>query len=298
MDTQQVNQPFNILLATDGSDHAMAAASLVNDLPLPPSSSITIFAVLVPREASNYSLLDAALKQTKASLQNKKGVSVTIEMQTGYPAEKISEFAEEHKTNLIVLGAKGLRHTLGILVGGVAQQVVEYAQTPVMVVRAPYTGLKRVMLAIDASECSQRVLEFLSGGRRQATFPLPARVNVFVAHVLAPVAVYPRYMPTIHQGQIFVPPEDELESIREEERSQGERLLQRATRTLQHADLEVSSILLNGDAATEVIEQAEKKQVDLILVGSRGLSPAKAWLLGSVSRKLVHYASCSVLVVK
>jgi nucleotide-binding universal stress UspA family protein len=298
MDTPQVSQPFNILLATDGSDHAMAAARLVNDLALPPSSSITIFAVLVPREASNYSLLDAALKQTKASFQNKKGVSVTIEMQTGYPAEKISEFAEEHKPNLIVLGAKGLRHTLGILVGGVAQQVVEYAQTPVMVVRAPYTGLKRVLLAIDASECSQRLLEFLSGGGRQATLPLPAGVSVFVAHVLAPVAVYPRYMPTIHQGQIFVPPEDELESIREEEKSQGEGLLRRAVATLQHAGLQASSILLNGDAATEMIEHAEKKQVDLILAGSRGLSPAKAWLLGSVSRKLVHYASCSVLVVK
>ena len=298
MDTPQVNQTFNILLATDGSDHAMAAAHLVNDLPLPPSSSITIFAVLVPREASNYSLLDAALKQTKASLQNKKGVSVAIEMQTGYPAEKITEFAEEHRPDLIVLGAKGLRHTLGILVGGVTQQVVEYAQTPVMVVRAPYTGLKRIMLAIDASECSQRVLGFLSGDGRHPPFPLPAGVSVSVAHVLAPVAVYPRYMPTIHQGQIFVPPEEELESIRAEERSQGEGLLQRALDTLQKAGREASSVLLNGDAATEMIEHAEKKQVDLILVGSRGLSTAKAWLLGSVSRKLVHYASCSVLVVK
>jgi nucleotide-binding universal stress UspA family protein len=298
MDTPQLNQPFNILLATDGSEHAMAAANLVNDLTLPPSSSITIFAVLVPREASNYSLLDATLKQTKASMQNNKGVTVAIEMQTGYPAEKITEFAEEHRPDLIVMGAKGLRHTLGILLGGVAQQVVEYTQTPVMVVRAPYTGLQRVLLAIDASECSQRVLEFLSGDGRRPPFPLPGGVSISVAHVLAPVAVYPRYMPTIHQGQIFVPPEEELETIRVEERSQAEGLLQRAIETLQQAGFEASSILLSGDAATEMIEHAEKKQVDLILVGSRGLSPAKAWLLGSVSRKLVHYASCSVLVVK
>ncbi|MFO7624581.1 MAG: universal stress protein [Anaerolineales bacterium] len=298
MDTPQVNQPFNIILATDGSDHAMAAARLVNDLPLPPNSSITIFAVLVPREASLYSLLDASLKQTRQIFQNKKDVSVAIEMQTGYPAEKITEFAEEHRPNLIVLGAKGLRHTLGILVGGVAQQVVEYTQTPVLVVRAPYTGLKRIMLSIDASECSRHALEFLSGAGGHLPFPLPAEASISVAHVLAPVAVYPRYMPTIHQGQIFVPPEEELESIRAEEKNQGERLLQQAVATLQRAGRQASSVLLDGDAATEMIEYAEKKQIDLIMVGSRGLSPAKAWLLGSVSRKLVHYASCSVLVIK
>jgi nucleotide-binding universal stress UspA family protein len=298
MDTPQTKQPFNILLATDGSEHAMAAARLVNDLALPPASSITIFAVLVPREAANYSKLEAALQQTKASLQNKKGLSITVEMQTGYPAEKITEFAEENKPNLIVLGAKGLRHTLGILVGGVAQQVVEYAHTPVMVVRAPYTGLRRIMLAIDASACSQHVLEFLSGTGHYRPFPLPAGVSVSVTHVLAPVAVYPRYIPTIHQGQIFVPPDEELESIRVEERNQAEALLQQSVKILQQGGLEASSVLLSGDAATEMIEHAEKKQIDLILAGSRGLSPAKAWLLGSVSRKLVHYASCSVLVIK
>jgi nucleotide-binding universal stress UspA family protein len=298
MTTPQINQPFNILLATDGSEHAMAAASLVNDLTLPSSSSVTIFAVLVPREASNYSRLDAALKQTKASFQNKKGITLNIEMQTGYPAEKITEFAEENRPDLIVLGAKGLRHSLGILLGGVAQQVVEYTQTPVSVVRAPYKGLKRIMLAIDASECSQHVLNFLSGSGDRTPFPLPEGVSVTVTHVLSPVAVYPRYMPTIHQGQIFVPPEEELESIRAEEKIQAEGLLQQATKTLQQAGLEASSVLLSGDAATEMIDYAEKKQIDLIFVGSRGLSPAKAWLLGSVSRKLVHYASCSVLVVK
>jgi len=298
MDTPQVNQPFNILLATDGSEHAMAAANLVNDLALLAPSSITIFAVLVPREASNYSKLDAALKQTKATFQNKKGISVTIEMQTGYPAEKITEYAEEHRPDLIILGAKGLRHTLGILLGGVAQQVVEYSQAPVMVVRAPYTGLQRFMLAIDASECSRHLLEFLCGNGSHAPFPIPAGVSVSVAHVLSPVAVYPRYMPTIHQGQIFVPPEEELESIRTEERNLAEELLHRAIVKLQRAGFEASSILLSGDAATEIIQYADKTQVDLILVGSRGLSPARAWLLGSVSRKLVHYANCSVLVVK
>ena len=41
-----------------------------------------------------------------------------------------------------------------------------------------------------------------------------------------------------------------------------------------------------------------EKNIDLVVVGSRGLSQVGGWLLGSVSRKLVHYAGCSVLIVK
>jgi nucleotide-binding universal stress UspA family protein len=56
--------------------------------------------------------------------------------------------------------------------------------------------------------------------------------------------------------------------------------------------------LRRGDAATEILQLAKEKHIDLIVAGSRGLSQVSAWLLGSVSRKLIHYAKCSVLVVR
>ena len=42
----------------------------------------------------------------------------------------------------------------------------------------------------------------------------------------------------------------------------------------------------------------KQNQIDLIVAGSRGLSQMRSWLLGSVSRKLVHYSGCSVLIVR
>jgi len=54
----------------------------------------------------------------------------------------------------------------------------------------------------------------------------------------------------------------------------------------------------NSAAVTEIIQYAKENQVDLIVAGSRGLTSMQSWLLGSVSRKLVHYAGCSVLIVK
>ena len=62
--------------------------------------------------------------------------------------------------------------------------------------------------------------------------------------------------------------------------------------------IKAKNALLQGDAATEIIQYASNKEIDLIIAGSRGLSPMQSWLIGSVSRKLVHYAGCSVLLVK
>ena len=62
--------------------------------------------------------------------------------------------------------------------------------------------------------------------------------------------------------------------------------------------IESTSVLARGDAATEIIEYTNKEDIDLIVAGSRGLSQFQGWLMGSVSRKLVHYSNCSVLIVK
>jgi nucleotide-binding universal stress UspA family protein len=53
-----------------------------------------------------------------------------------------------------------------------------------------------------------------------------------------------------------------------------------------------------GNAAEKILEIANNKGVDTIVAGSRGLSTAKEFLLGSVSHKLSHHAKCSVVIVR
>jgi nucleotide-binding universal stress UspA family protein len=57
-------------------------------------------------------------------------------------------------------------------------------------------------------------------------------------------------------------------------------------------------VLTKGHAAEAIIEKANQIQADLIVVGSRGLTGIKRLFLGSVSRKVVRHAPCSVLVVR
>ncbi len=53
-----------------------------------------------------------------------------------------------------------------------------------------------------------------------------------------------------------------------------------------------------GNAAEKILEIANDQEVDTIVVGSRGLSTAKEFLLGSVSHKLSHHSKCSVVIVR
>jgi nucleotide-binding universal stress UspA family protein len=197
-----------------------------------------------------------------------------------------------------MLGAKGLRATLGILLGGVVQQIVEYVNWPVLVVRAPYVALQRVLLITDGSVYSQRALEYL------ASFPLPAGAEVRVLHVLPPLPLPSIIARTWPIGTEAVPPmpsyevEAALSKQAEEEEHEGRALLDQVVKKLESYGIEATAVLLRGDDASEIIEYVKANQVNLIVAGSRGLSPMKRLLLGSLSRKLVHYAGCSVLIVK
>jgi len=53
-----------------------------------------------------------------------------------------------------------------------------------------------------------------------------------------------------------------------------------------------------GDPAAEIIKIAEKENVNVIIIGSRGLSTIKGVFLGSVSQKVTHHATCPVMIVK
>ena len=53
-----------------------------------------------------------------------------------------------------------------------------------------------------------------------------------------------------------------------------------------------------GDAADAIVDVAEERSCDLIVVGNKGMTGAKRFLLGSVPNKVTHHAPCSVLIVR
>jgi len=289
--------PSHILLAVDGSDHSQAACMLLDDMVGASECKITVVAVLDTPHTPRRQLLLDAIQNTQLSLQ-KPEREVICGLLHGNPSEAICDFAIKHNPDLIILGARGRRATLGILLGGVAQQVIEYAPKPVLIVRAPYAGLYKILVTTDGSEHSQKSLKFLG------CLPYSHITELHIIHVTNP---YPPFEATMQPrtwlfgNDIFLPPaisEEENEQWKETSLAVGKNIIDETLLAIQPCKAKIITSLLSGDAATEILGYAKRNNIDLIVTGSRGLNPVQGWLLGSVSRKLVHYASCSVLVVR
>ena len=136
-----------ILLAVDGSEHGQRAAQLAANLvrmvgarelrivvafdPVPsflgePNLSQVIAARM--REA------EQIMEDTRAAL-GETGAQLHTEILEGPPAEAILKVAATRRTNLIVMGSRGLGRLQGALLGSNSQKVVSLAPCPVLIVR-------------------------------------------------------------------------------------------------------------------------------------------------------------------
>ena len=76
-------------------------------------------------------------------------------------------------------------------------------------------------------------------------------------------------------------------------------LLDEAEREARQAGVEsVETFARQGDAADAILDVAEEQGADLIVVGNKGMTGAKRFLLGSVPNKVSHHAPCSVLIIR
>ena len=64
------------------------------------------------------------------------------------------------------------------------------------------------------------------------------------------------------------------------------------------AGVEVRTFAREGDPADAILDVAEERGADLIVVGNKGMTGAKRFLLGSVPNKVSHHAPCSVLIIR
>jgi nucleotide-binding universal stress UspA family protein len=67
---------------------------------------------------------------------------------------------------------------------------------------------------------------------------------------------------------------------------------------LKSTGFSTAAVLAEGHPAPQIIRAAQQRRVDLVVLGSRGMTGVKRFLVGSVSRKVARHAPCSVMVVR
>jgi nucleotide-binding universal stress UspA family protein len=137
-----------IIVPTDGSDPSMRAADYAVRLAKHFQSEIAAIYVidrLILEEVSKVHerrILEEEIKSKAqrclkyiVSSAEKEGLKATSLLVEGQPHEQIIRYAERLKADMIVMGARGRRGMERILIGSVAERVIEYSPCPVLVLR-------------------------------------------------------------------------------------------------------------------------------------------------------------------
>jgi nucleotide-binding universal stress UspA family protein len=91
-------------------------------------------------------------------------------------------------------------------------------------------------------------------------------------------------------------PEDVQWTINPREDVDG--TLAEAAEVVEAAGVPVERFARQGDPADAILDVAEETKADLIIVGNKGMTGARRFLLGSVPNKVSHHAPCSVLIIR
>ena len=81
-------------------------------------------------------------------------------------------------------------------------------------------------------------------------------------------------------------------------REDVEATLRSAAEVADAAGVPATTYARQGDPADAILDVAEERRADLIVVGNKGMTGAKRFLLGSVPNRVSHHAPCSVLIIR
>jgi len=143
--------------------------------------------------------------------------------------------------------------------------------------------LSKILVAVDGSETSKRAFEY-------ASF-LAEKCNTSLLIVNIP-DIFERV------GSSSKKLQEIAKKIEKGEIGNKAMLKKFESQAKEYGIKDVYTIKQRGNVAEEILKIADKEKVDMIVLGSRGLSTAKVFLLGSVSHKVVQHAKCPVTVVR
>lgn len=290
-----MGQGMRVLVATDGAPDAAAAIEWIPCL-LPPSSAVKILTVVtlppspidIPTVRAYYEALlaegERVVRIAREALAA-RGWSADGEVVDGDPRDRIVEIARTWKADLVVVGGRGLTRLAEALLGSVSTAVLRRAPCPVLVVKGRPTGLARAVVAVDGSDNS------MAAARLFAALPPPKATAVRLLAVLDLPALM---APAEGAAPPLLTTPDALVNDR---RAVLEGMLSRVAASYEGVVGKVECSVVLGNPAAEIISSAREPDVDLMVMGARGLGPIRRWLLGSVSERVLHHVECPVLVV-
>ncbi len=290
-----------ILIPLDGSPIAEQVLPLVKMFAVRFQSSVVLFQAIepipkgVPVEGPASRADDQvemsrnqALEYLEAIAQRfPQGIPAEHELRTGLPATAILETAESAHVDLIAMATHGRTGLQRWVYGSVADKVLGGARLPILLVRASETPsatapIRRILVPLDGSDLAERAL-----------IPAERLAKAFDAEILLfRVQEFSSYTPDGLIGSMsMVTLDDSLGAMVQE-------YLTQKTEKVQSQGLRVRWEKHFGTAAEGILDAAEKRSADLVVMSTHGRSGIGRWIMGSVADRVLRASRTPVLLIR
>ena len=152
---------------------------------------------------------------------------------------------------------------------------------------------KKIMVATDGSELTKKAVD------SAIEITKLNEAKLYAVHVVAPGD----FSITQNEPKASITQNEPRDAewkkeIKEHLTTQGKEATAYVENVGKAANIEVESVILEGNPADEIVDFAEKNEIDLIVMGTLGKTGIKRFLLGSVAENVVRHSKKAVLVVR
>jgi nucleotide-binding universal stress UspA family protein len=207
-------------------------------------------------------------------IAKEEGVSIKTRLEEGEFFKKIIDIAEEEKSDLIVIGRRGITRLERALMGSVTAKVIGHSQRNVLVVpRDSIIKWENIVVTTDGSKYSE-------AAAKEAVALTKFWGEKCVLHAIAVT----RKSATEDRIQI------------------SNNALKEIQLNAKKENIKVDTLLVKGKPHESIhetiVEYAKEKNADIIVMGSRGRTGIQRLLIGSVTERVIGHTTCPVMVVK
>lgn len=151
---------------------------------------------------------------------------------------------------------------------------------------------RKILVALDGSEPSNNALEHAATIAKK--FDAELILVAVVQRMMIPI------FPDEGFGAVPLSAAKDMAQYQDKMRVLYQNVLKEAEEKVkeEYPGVKTESILKEGRPSATIVEQAEKDDVDIIVMGSRGIGGYTGWILGSTSRRVVDSCTKPILIVK
>ncbi len=226
-------------------------------------------------------------------------ITVRAESVVGNPAEMILQFTDKHQIDLILMATHGYSGIKRWSPGSIAAKVLHASNIPVWLVPAgseqeltfDQWPSKTIIVPLDGSEMAEAMLPHVESLAKQWHGEL-------ISIVLVQVCDSPFVTADYHEANVAMNWESHMENVEYRFKQISEQYLARTEGKLRDAGMNVRFKVLIGKTAGTIIDYAHENPFSIIAMSSHGRSGLMRWAYGNIADKIVHGASCPVLLIK